>query len=404
MSKKIIVCQVGSRHRYLIPKVLEKNNLLYRLYTDTTSYSKLGRVASILECIGINSKSLKRLSARKPSIPRDKIFSSDILYYKKRYLKLKVKDSLAIRFVHYNGLEKKFISWGVGNADCVYSMYIENFEFLKYAKSQGLKIVVDIYETPMTYKYLIEEIQNNPEYKVFESQIIKYQYSHNVRMHYMEDLLALADNYTIPSQFVIDSMSEFKNFDITKTIFMPYASSVTPSNYNYRPKKHKLIWVGNDPIRKGLLYFAKAAVELKKIYPDVDCRVIGKVDECIKNVFPFSELNYIGVINKEQIMEEYSTAEAYVFPTLFEGFAGTIIEAASCGCPIITTSASGADETVFPGMFCTQKSVEEIVECVRKVFEDKSYQSKLSRDAFEYAKCLNPIEYEKRLISALSKI
>ena len=78
----------------------------------------------------------------------------------------------------------------------------------KYAKSKGLKIVVDIYETPTTYKHLIEEIDNNPEYSFLSYLKTRYSYSHEVRMHYMEDLLALADYYTIPSHFVIKSMEE----------------------------------------------------------------------------------------------------------------------------------------------------------------------------------------------------
>ena len=48
MANKIIVCQTGARHRYLIPQVLEQSGMLYRLYTDTTAYSSLGKFASFL--------------------------------------------------------------------------------------------------------------------------------------------------------------------------------------------------------------------------------------------------------------------------------------------------------------------------------------------------------------------
>ena len=158
MANKIIVCQTGARHRYLIPQVLEQSGMLYRLYTDTTAYSSLGKFASFLNKYFRAPNSVKRLTRRIPNIPLNKLFTTDRLFVKKLIKGLFKKDSLSLRYLHYTGFAKKCIAWGVGDADCIYSMYIENIEFLKYAKSKGLKIVVDIYETPMTYKYLLEEL------------------------------------------------------------------------------------------------------------------------------------------------------------------------------------------------------------------------------------------------------
>lgn len=223
-------------------------------------------------------------------------------------------------------------------------------------------------------------------------------------MHYMEDLLALADYYTIPSHFVIKSMSAFHNFDKSKVWYLPYASSITVEEYSYAPKVHRLIWVGNDPVRKGLLYCAKAADMLRKNYPDLDFRVIGDVDEQIKNAECFKSLHFLGVLNKSQLQEEYRNAEAYVFPTLFEGFAGTVIEAASCGCPIITTECSGTDVREFPALYIPTKDVDAIVDSVIRIFEDSRLRDKLSHDVYDYSSRLRPETYAKNLLSYLKNI
>lgn len=401
MAKKIIVCQTGSRHRYLIPQVLERNGMLSRLYTDSTCYSTLGSVAKLMQKLGRNNATFARLLKRKPQIPRAKLFTTDRLFWKKRFWGLFGKDSLRQRYLHYRGFVGRCMHWGVGDADCIYNMYIENFDFLKYAKSKGLKIAVDIYETPMTYKYLIDEIDNNPEFSVFQAQREAYSYSHEVRMHYMEDLLKLADCYTIPSQFVIKLMSEFKNFDSGKVRFLPYASSIVTSEYSYKPIKHRLIWVGNDAIRKGLIYCAKAATLLKEKYADLDFRIIGVVDKRIQEHPTFKDLNFLGVLNKEQLTEEYRCAEAYVFPTLFEGFAGTVIEAASCGCPIVTTECAGTDVSEFPALYIPTKDVNAIVDSVERIFNDAPLRDTLSRNVYGYAKKLTPETYEKRLVEYL---
>ncbi len=404
MANNIIVCQTGARHRYLIPQILERNNMLYRLYTDTTSKSFIGRCAKILSFWGVKKKALIRLQRRIPNIPHDKLHTTDILFLRKKIVAFRSGNSLEKRFLHYTGFVDKCIKWGVSGADCIYSMYIENYDFLVYAKSKGLKVVVDIYETPTTYKYLIEEIKNNPEYHIFEKQIKCYDYSHKVRMFYMEKLLKLADYYTIPSQFVIKSMNEFKNFDKNKILFLPYGSSIISEEYKYKPVKHRLIWVGNDPIRKGLLYCAKAATILKKEYPDLDFRVIGVVNDELKNAEAFSSLNFIGVLDKEQLMEEYRSAEAYVFPTLFEGFAGTVIEAASCGCPIITTECAGTNVDEFPAIYIPPKNYDCIVQNVIYLFENPQKRDILSKKVYEYSQVLTPEFYEKKLVEYLKRV
>lgn len=404
MTNKIIVCQTGSRHRYLIPQVLERNNMLYRLYTDSTAKSMIGKCARILSKIGIDIPIIQRLRRRIPHIPDNILYTTDSLFWKKRIAILKRGDSLKKRYIHYTGFVDKCIKWGVGDADCIYNMYIENYDFLVYAKSKGLKIVVDIYETPMTYKYLIEEIRNNPEYNIFHKQIASYEYNHKVRMHYMEDILKLADYYTVPSQFVIKSMNEFKNFDKNKALFLPYGSSIVPDRYDYHPVRHRLIWVGNDPVRKGLLYCAKAADILKQEYPDLDFRIIGVVNDELKNNKAFKNLNFIGVLNKEQLMEEYRSAEAYVFPTLFEGFAGTVIEAASCGCPIITTECAGTNIGEFPAIYIPTKNYDSIVKSVRFLFATPEIRDKQSKEVYKYSMNLHPKSYENNLIKLLRNI
>ena len=161
-----------------------------------------------------------------------------------------------------------------------------------------------------------------------------------------------------------------------------------------------MIWVGNDPVRKGLIYCAKAATILKRKYPDLNFEVIGVADKCLKNDVTFKNLNFIGLLNKQQLIHEYETAEAYVSPTLSEGLAGTVIEAGCCGCPIITTHNAGVEEGKFPAIYIPTRDEFAIVDAVEQIFNSKELQCQLSKSVFKYAnKEYSPIRYEKNLIA-----
>ena len=283
-------------------------------------------------------------------------------------------------------------------------MYFENIDFIRHAKSKGVKIVVDFYERPMTYKMLIEEIKSTPEFSIFNNSIAFYEQHHLIRMKYIEEILQLADRYTVPSRHVLKALANFKNFDENKAYLLPYPSSIVTTNYNWSPIKHRVLFVGSDPVNKGLLYIAQAATQLKSIYHDLDFRVAGSGFDKIEEMETFKDLNFIGHLSKERLLEEFQSAEVFVFPTLFEGFAGVIIEAASCGCPIITTENSGADPNDFPGIIIPEKDSRAIVDNVVRIFENPDMQQTLSKELYEYAKTFHPDNYAKRLISFFEQV
>lgn len=402
MAKSIIVTQIGARHRYLIPRILHKHGLLYCLFTDSCKYSLLGKLSKVLSTFGITTQLTERLIKRDPQIPRYLIKSSDYLTFK-RFMNR--KSSMLQKYITiYQSMSSIFKKYNIENADCVYNMYFENIDFLKYAKSKGKKIIVDIYENPKAFTELIEEIKRNPEYASLGNLIDEYIDKHILREKYIKELFKIADYYTVPSLFVLNAIKDYTNFKPNKSFILPYPTSIKPKSYNYHPRRHTLIWVGNDPVRKGLIYCARAATILKEKYSDLDFRIIGNIEEKIIRNTAFKNLHFIGVLNAKDLQQEYETAEAYVFPTLFEGFAGTIIEAASCGCPIITTEGAGTDINKFPAIYIPRYNYEAIVSSVISIFENSNIRNELSKKTFEYAKNLSANVYERKLINIIDNI
>ncbi len=395
---KILVCQVGARHRYLVPRIMHKAGILSHLYTDSCLYSLLGKIANIVRTLGCKKQNVCRLANRNPQIPREFVKSTDILLFNQ--IQNRKKDTYTRIHTTYHGLVKKFIKWNVENCNVVYNMYFENIDFLRFAKNKGKTIVVDIYENPTAYEEMIAEVSNVPEYNRYNSIKQQYTAENRLRKNYINELLGIADYYTIPSTFVLNSLKTYSNFEQSKVKILPYPSSITKKENNHRPVKHRIIWVGNDPVRKGLVYCAKAATILKRKYKDLDFRIIGVTDKDLMHNETFKNLNFVGILNKQQLIDEYETAEAYVFPTLYEGLAGTVIEAACCGCPIITTENAGVEKGQFPALYIPTRNVNSIVEAVEKIFNSPEIQRTLSKKIFDYANNeYSPERYEKDLLS-----
>lgn len=100
---------------------------------------------------------------------------------------------------------------------------------------------------------------------------------------------------------------------------------------------------------KGIDLFLKAAKRLKKSYPNVDFFVCGFCDDdnYIKVLSEYEKdgiIKYYGMV--KNTIDFYSKASCVVLPSYHEGMSNTLLEAASCGRPIITSNIPGCMETV----------------------------------------------------------
>ena len=387
----------------MVPQVLDSYGLLNSLYTDSYAESTLGRIVSFLKRIGFHSSEIDRLLNRKTGISKSKIYANDFLQVKLLWHKLINSPSLKFKELRFEGSSSSFIHRGCSNANVLYNMFIENFEFAQYSKNKGLSIICDFYENPFIYKELAEDINAEPEYSCISNKRKEYLESHYLRMKYLERMLRLADAYLIPSKHVASALEKSPGFDSTKVHIIPYAPSITNQSYCSNPQIGRIIWIGNEAVRKGLVYCERAAEYLKEYYSYLDFRIIGSIDKQIVESDSFQHLNFIGHLNKEQIIEEYKQADILVFPTLSEGFSGALLEAASYGIPIITTHSSGFDDD-FPGIFVEPRNTKAIVDSVTYLLEDRKKRDSISHNIYNYVHSIDRTVFSKQLIELINSL
>jgi UDP-glucose:(heptosyl)LPS alpha-1,3-glucosyltransferase len=109
------------------------------------------------------------------------------------------------------------------------------------------------------------------------------------------------------------------------------------------------LFVGSEWERKGL----SAAIEAIARRPEWDLLVVGGGDQAAYEALAASygaaeRIRFAGRI--EDTVPFYKGADAFLLPSAYEAFSLAMLEAASCGLPLLATRVRGAEELVEDGV------------------------------------------------------
>ncbi len=152
---------------------------------------------------------------------------------------------------------------------------------------------------------------------------------------------------------------------------------------------------GSIKLRKNTLGTVQAFNEFKKKYGYPHKLVIfgavgniysKKVEEFIKKEGLEKEIVFFGYANANQLSYLYKNAEALVFPSLIESFGFLVLEAASCGTPVITSKYGGVSEVMKnSAALVDPENIHEISGAMKLIASDKNFRQELTRKGLERA-------------------
>lgn len=159
-----------------------------------------------------------------------------------------------------------------------------------------------------------------------------------------------------------------------------------------------LLYVGDVTWNKNLPRLVDAINELQNIPLVMVGKALTEKDYDAKN--PWNrDRNYVvkhtdnklfhklGFLPEEDLVALYNTAEALIMPSLDEGFGLPVLEAMSCGCPVITSQEGSLPEVAGDaGLYVNAYSVEDIREKVSTVWGDTKLRIKMSEKSLTQAK------------------
>lgn len=83
----------------------------------------------------------------------------------------------------------------------------------------------------------------------------------------------------------------------------------------------------------------------------------------------------------------YKLADLFAFPSLYEGFGIPVLEAMTCGCPVVTSSTGATPEIAGDAaLIVNPRSVDEIYKAIVRVLEDEKLKKELVSKGYARAK------------------
>ncbi len=95
---------------------------------------------------------------------------------------------------------------------------------------------------------------------------------------------------------------------------------------------------------------------------------------------------FVGHVPFEEIVGVYSAADVFVFPTRAESYGNVMLEAASCGCPLLIRDIPVFDEWVEHGLHCLKaRSEEDFAKMLGQILDDNGLRLNLIHGAADLA-------------------
>lgn len=123
----------------------------------------------------------------------------------------------------------------------------------------------------------------------------------------------------------------------------------------------------------------------------VKLKIIGAANANFNNIVPSlvsaENVEFTGRVSDERLIELYSNALAFVFPSFYEGFGIPPLEAQACGCPVISSNKASLPEVLGnSALYFSPESTVDIAACITRITSDNVLRQQLIQSGFENIK------------------
>jgi glycosyltransferase involved in cell wall biosynthesis len=390
---RVVVAQMGARHSYAYPLLLEKHGLLSALITDYCEVPDAGFVRRLFASFAGNPRRLVNL-------PKKKVRSFPILNVMglaKRFIDNEALYDLQDQILGYLA-ESHTI-----HADVLLSTFGNGGGLIEKMRTQGAAIVTDLIIAADHLEVVREE---QLRWQDWEPETVSLHRVEAMREK-IERLLFLSDVLICPSIRVQKSIEGYTNFQPGKVRVLDYP---TPSWTSRSVKKRqnerlRVLFVGTPCLRKGVHIYALACKKLRDEGLDYEFLVAGQDLYSLSSREDCAALTFLGQLTREQLAEQLSQADIFCLPSLCEGSPTAILEALAFGIPVITTEASGSRvRNGHEGLIIPERDPDRLAQAIKTLGRDAELRQSLSFNARVLSEQISGDAWEKQFLSIINLV
>lgn len=383
--------QLGRREHYALPAYLHSQGSLAMLATDIWTPWASSRLQALCP-----AKLVQRYS---PALRAAKVVSPSLI---PAIWNMRPAGRPEVRWLRAGEsfgryAANEFELHGLGKGDHVLGYTGGNLEQLEMARLRGATghhVQVD----PGYEWYLTRRLEQDAHPEVEPTDPMPLP----AYMTRVEQEWAIADRIIIHSQHSLECLLR-QGVPSSKCIVVPPA--FTPA-VEAGPRRHpgsrpfRVLFVGHHCLSKGFHVFASAA------------RLAGKNFEFISVGRSSLRKNYaesisdvvqmLGHLSQSEVYEQMKSADAFVFPTLSDGFGIVQLEAMSTGLPVIVTPPCGTVvRDGIEGYVVPPRDPRAIVEALDRIRLDEELYAEMSKAAASRVADFSPASHFTTLIASV---
>lgn len=169
-------------------------------------------------------------------------------------------------------------------------------------------------------------------------------------------------------------------------------STIAPKKYQLPFKKY-ILYVGQQSDYKNIKRLGDAHQILLAKYPDLGLVLVGKKNaSALTNEVYFKGRNYknilfTGFVDDAHLSWLFANAQAYVFPSLMEGFGLPGLEAMGHGTPVVSSNATCLPEVYGQAAhYFNPLDTSDMAEAIDQVLSDDKLRTRLAKAGYKQIK------------------
>jgi glycosyltransferase involved in cell wall biosynthesis len=161
---------------------------------------------------------------------------------------------------------------------------------------------------------------------------------------------------------------------------------------NRKPAETYVLYTGVLRGRKGLFDLIACAGQVCEVFSDVRFFVCGRGPflrdlECkVRKMGLQRRIVFLGYVERDKLIQIYQNATIQVVPSYYEGLPTVLLEAMSCGLPVVATNIGGNNEVISSGLngfLVPPRRPEEMADSILKLLADSTLRERIGRAARE---------------------